>query len=104
MASSADNTFFANPSAMVFLSREIQLNEMDSKEEAIELMSAKIPHKPTRGVFELIALTRMAESDSHLIFGKLRSLHFSGASRRAKPSAASGVATWRARVEKMESL
>ena len=31
MASSEDKTFFASPSATLFLSREIQVNEMDSK-------------------------------------------------------------------------
>ena len=36
MASSEDKTFFASSSATLFLSREIHVNEMDSKEEAIE--------------------------------------------------------------------
>ena len=36
MASSGDKTFFASPSATLFLLREIHVNEMDSKEEAIE--------------------------------------------------------------------
>lgn len=103
-ASSVDNTFFVNPSAIPFLSREIQLKEMDSKEDAIELISAKMPYKPTRGEFALIALIRVAESDSHLIFDSPMSLHFSKASRSARPSAASGVVTWCAIEEKEESL
>ncbi|KAF3485814.1 hypothetical protein F2Q69_00057611 [Brassica cretica] len=64
MASSTFRLCFAKLSATVFLSREIQLKEITSKDVARDLKSAKIPYKPAREDPDLRALTRIAESDS----------------------------------------
>lgn len=94
MVSLVDNIFFVNLFVMVFFLREIQLNEMNLKEEVIELMLVKILYKLIRGVFELIVLIRMVEFDLYLIFGKLRFLYFSSVFCRVKFLVVSGVVIW----------
>lgn len=104
MASSTSKICFANISATEFLSWGIQLKEITSKEEASEITSDMIPYKPAKEDPKLIAFTKIAESDSHLIFDKPRSLHFKMASWRTSPSATKGDETWRDGVEYDETL
>lgn len=60
-ASSEDNIFFVNLSVLSFFLREIQLKEMELKEDVIELILVKMLYKLIRGEFVLIVLIRMID-------------------------------------------
>lgn len=102
MVSSTDKNCFAKPSATMFLLRQIQTKETNSKELAREIISAATSYSSEFAISDFKILINVAESNSNLSLGRLRSLHIRRASRTARPSAMRGEFTWVAGIAEEE--